>query len=68
MASSISGVPEDTQDVMHLVNQTLKAAMSHGLEDEVFATAFIYLKNNPKTSIQEALDVGLGDWDIDVPF
>lgn len=63
MASSINGT-HSTVDVMKLITGVLQATDQYGLQVEVLATAFIYLKENPEASIEEALNVGLGDWDV----
>jgi hypothetical protein len=61
MATSIKGNLTETMDA---VANTLKFAGEHGLETEVIATAMLFLKENPDAEINEALNVGLSDWDV----
>lgn len=65
MASSLKGTSnEDLQRVIERVQTTLIESSKSVLQNEVIATAMIYLKENPEVSIQEALYIGLVDWDI----
>lgn len=65
MASSLKGTSnEDLPRVIERVQTTLNESGKSGLQSEVIATAMIYLKENPEVSIQEALYIGLVDWDI----
>ena len=65
MPSSLNGTSGETlTNVMDNVAGALNYAKPHGLECEVIAVAMIFLKENPKASIEEALVAGLGDWDI----
>ena len=61
MATSTKGNITETMDD---VAQTMKFASEHGLETEVIATAMLFLKENPEATINEALHVGLNDWDV----
>ena len=61
MATSTKGNITETMDD---VAQALKFAGEYGLETEVVATAMLFLKENPEATINEALHVGLSDWDI----
>ena len=63
MASSINGTSKESlADTVENVYQTVVKAGQ--LEIEVIATAMIYLKENPEASIEDALNVGLNDWDV----
>lgn len=64
MASSIEGTKLDSAKLIGIIHTVLLNAADYGLEAEVVATAMIYLKENPKATIEEALEVGLQDWDI----
>lgn len=65
MASSIKGISgEFLSETMDNVKMALAIAGERKLEIEVIATAMIYLKENPEASINEALEVGLSDWDV----
>jgi len=46
------------------VYEALKLCEKHGLEVEVFVTAFREIQANPKLTIQQALNVGLYEWDV----
>jgi hypothetical protein len=63
MASSLNG-SHSLKDVIDQVYNTVRDAKDFNLEYEVLATAFIYLKENPDATIQEALNVGRNDWDV----
>jgi hypothetical protein len=64
MASSITGSRESLAEVVPLVNGMLQQAVYYELEAEVIATAMIYLQEHPESTIENALRVGLNDWDI----
>jgi phage protein D len=65
MASSIKGTTDESLDVtVSDVAFVLKIAEKSGMEAEVLATALIYLKENPQTTIGRALYVGMSDWDL----
>jgi hypothetical protein len=65
MASSIKGTTEEKLgETVKNVGNVLILAEEFGLQGEVIATAMIYLKENPGATIEEALQVGLQDWDI----
>lgn len=53
-----------TQKEMSSVGEALKLASKHKLEVEVITFAFKAIKDNPALTIEEALEVGLGEWDI----
>lgn len=61
MPTSTKGNITKTMDA---VANTLKFAGEYHLEVEVIASAMLYLKENPEVSINEALNAGLGDWDV----
>lgn len=67
MPTSLSGKYHESA-ALHVVEAALKAAEKHHLETEVLYTAFVYLKENPEASIEDALHAGLTDWDIEIPF
>ena len=50
-------------DTIELVAAALDKAKELHLECETIATAFLFLKDNPEKSIEEALAAGLDDWD-----
>lgn len=65
MASSLkSTTKESLSETSENVMYCLQAASKYGLEVEVIATAMVYIKENPDKSIEDALNVGLSDWDI----
>ena len=65
MASSIRGDSgESLENTVKNVCDTLNLAGKFGLEAETIATAMIYLKENPDKTIEDALNAGLGDWDV----
>lgn len=52
------------QETIELVYETITQASHSKLECEAIATALIFLKQNPNATIEEALQVGLNDWDL----
>jgi hypothetical protein len=63
MASSIKGITDESLDeVTAMVSTVLLTADS--LSVEVVSTALLYLKENPEVTIEQALSVGLSDWDV----
>lgn len=64
MASSLNGDGPSTVEIMEACDKAFQRAKEFNLELEVFATAFVYLKQNPYSTIQDALEVGLSDWDL----
>lgn len=44
--------------------QCMIKAHEYGLDAEVAVTAFEYLKEDPKLSISQCLEMALKDWDI----
>jgi hypothetical protein len=64
MASSIMDSRESLTEVVPLVNGMLNSVAPYSLEAEVIATAMIYLQGHPESTIENALRVGLNDWDI----
>jgi hypothetical protein len=64
MASSIMGSKESLTEVIPLVHEMLNRVAPYGLEVEVIATALIYLQDHPESTIENAIIIGLNDWDI----
>jgi len=65
MPSSLNGTSGETlTNVMDHVAGALNLAKPHGLECEVIAVAMLFLKENPEATVEQALEAGLGDWDI----
>lgn len=65
MASSLTGTSgESLTEAVLNASEALDQAKKHDLEAEVVATAMIWLKENPDKSIFQALEVGMGDWDL----
>jgi hypothetical protein len=58
------GSREKLADVVPLVEETLERSFDYGLDAEVIATAMIYLQGHPESTIENALRIGLNDWDI----
>ena len=52
---------EGVNDITYAVI-TLSNAQKYGLDAEVVVYALRYMKDNPELSIQEALDMGYGEW------
>lgn len=50
-------------DIEHVGN-ALRLAKEHGLSCEVILTALNAMKNNVWLTIEEALSVALGEWDV----
>jgi hypothetical protein len=53
---------ENTITVLNVVHDALKIASDYNLEAEVMAYAMIFLKDNPKITISEAIQCGLNEW------
>lgn len=51
-------------NTIDLVSETLHRTSPYRLTSEVVASAFIFLKKYPEKSIEEALMVGLNEWDL----
>ena len=65
MPSNLKSSTEETlAETMDNVAQTLKFAAEYHLECEVFATALLFVKENPECTVNEALHAGLNEWDI----
>ena len=65
MASSIKGTTKETlSNTITDVAEAFMRARTYGLEIEVFTTALLFLKENPESTVEKALQVGLGDWDV----
>ena len=52
-----------TQDLLDVVGATITRSTQHGLQAEVILSAMLHLKTFPDATIQEALAVGLDEWD-----
>lgn len=59
VAESIKGEGD-----LNAVKKALKYAERFGLEIEVMSYALNAMKENPKLSLTEALNIGLQEWDI----
>jgi hypothetical protein len=55
---------EDIERVIGDVHDVLNRTEQYHLQCEVIASAMIYLKENPESSISDALSAGLSDWDV----
>jgi hypothetical protein len=55
--------PNPTEDIL-AITEAFNVASVHGLEVEVLASAFKAQRENPQLTLQESLQVGLGDWDL----
>ena len=65
MASSIKGTTsENFSNTIADVAIAVTNAERYGLIVEVMTTSLLYLKENPNATIETALNVGLGDWDV----
>lgn len=65
MPNSLNGKSKNTlTEVMDMVANALTLSGKYGLQTEVIAVALIFMEENPNATIQEALNAGLGDWDI----
>jgi hypothetical protein len=51
-------------EVTTLVSGAFHQSAPYGLEVEVIATALIYLQEHPESTIENALRIGLNDWDV----
>lgn len=47
-----------------IIDNALTHAAQQGLELEVIWSAFKAIQENPSLTIEEALEVGMGEWDI----
>lgn len=65
MAENQTLQPESLMNAMESVNDALERAAKYKLQNEVLGSAFMALKENPTLSINDALEVGLQEWDVD---
>jgi hypothetical protein len=52
------------EEELNAVQTTLKLAESEGLATEVMYFALVAMQSNPILTIQQALQVGLDEWDL----
>ena len=52
-----------TPELLNVVGGVICRAEHHNLEAEVILSAMLHLKQFPDASIEEALQVGLDEWD-----
>ena len=52
----------DISKILDEVYETLTLANKYGLAAEVITWSFRYLKENPKLTIEEALQMGINEW------
>lgn len=55
---------ESAYDIVDAVGKALLIAERYNLQVEVMVSTLTYLKRNPSSSIQEALEYGLNEWDL----
>jgi hypothetical protein len=67
MPSDLKGTykKEHTEQIVRDVAIALKLAANYKMEVEVMFTAMVFLKENPKATIHDALKAGLTDWDLE---